>query len=63
MIETFYGLDDLMAKDDRKELGKMFEEPQMINAGCTAVSLLITPDKYYVASAGDSRCIMFNKKG
>lgn len=35
----------------------------MINAGCTAVALLITPEKYYVASAGDSRCIMFNKKG
>lgn len=33
----------------------------MINAGCTAVVLLITPDKYYVASAGDSRCVMYQK--
>lgn len=35
----------------------------MINSGCTAVVLLLTPNMYYVASAGDSRCIMFNKKG
>lgn len=59
MIETFYAMDEFMSKDDRKELGKMFEEPQMINAGCTAVVLLLTPDHYYVASAGDSRCVMY----
>lgn len=30
-------------------------------AGCTAVVLLITPDKYYVANAGDSRCVLYTK--
>lgn len=28
------------------------------SVGCTAVSALITPDRIYVANAGDSRCVM-----
>lgn len=31
-------------------------------AGCTAVVLLITPDKYYVANAGDSRCVLYTNE-
>ena len=31
-------------------------------AGCTAVVLLITPEKYYVANAGDSRCVLYTKE-
>lgn len=30
-------------------------------AGCTAVVLLMTPDKYYVANAGDSRCVLYTQ--
>ena len=26
--------------------------------GCTATSVLITPDKIYCANAGDSRCVL-----
>lgn len=32
-------------------------------AGCTAVVLLITPDKYYTANVGDSRVLLFKKDG
>lgn len=52
-----------MSKDNRKELGKMFDEPELINSGCTAVALLLTKDKFYVASAGDSRCILLTREG
>lgn len=31
-------------------------------AGCTAVVLLLTPEKYYIANAGDSRCVLYNKE-
>lgn len=33
----------------------------MSQAGCTAIVLLITPEKYYVANAGDSRCVLYTK--
>lgn len=32
-------------------------------AGCTANVVLLTKDKYYVANAGDARCILYTKDG
>lgn len=29
--------------------------------GCTAIVLLITKDKYYIANVGDSKAVLFKK--
>ena len=36
------------------------EDNIAMNTGCTANVLLITPTKYYVANAGDSRSVLCN---
>lgn len=62
LIENFYAMDELMRDKDYGLLKELQESKDMISqAGCTAVVLLITPEKYYVANAGDSRCVLFNK--
>lgn len=54
LIENFLAMDDLMLKENRKLLEEMFENPEMIVSGCTAIVLLLTKDHAYVANAGDA---------
>lgn len=55
-------MDELLQKDNFALLHALMENTDLgSQAGCTAVVLLITPEKYYVANAGDSRCVLFSK--
>lgn len=70
LIETFKKVDEMISSPaGAEELKKIRREgggdssggdDDTISsmAGCTANVLIITPTKYYVANAGDSRCVL-----
>lgn len=54
----------LRSPQGKKELGSIYKNPYGESmAGCTACVALIVKDKIYVASAGDSRCVIATKEG
>lgn len=61
LVETFLAMDEMMLKDKRKMLGEMFDNPELIASGCTAIVLLLTKNFAYVANAGDAKCVLFTK--
>ena len=56
-------MDEMMLADNRKLLGEMFESPELIASGATALILLLTPKTIYLANSGDSRCFLQLKNG
>ena len=49
-----------MTEEGKIELKKYQVENEMTSmAGCTANVVLITPEKYYIANAGDARCVLW----
>lgn len=56
--ETFMKMDEMMLENDRKLLGDMFDSPELIASGATALVLLLTPKQIYLANSGDSRCFL-----
>lgn len=62
LIETYYEMDVLLEQNDHALLKPLMEHTEITSqAGCTAVVLLMTPEQYYVANAGDSRCVLYTK--
>lgn len=60
--ETYEKLDVLLEQDNFALLKPFMEQTDLSSqAGCTAVVVLLTPDKYFIANAGDSRCVLFCK--
>lgn len=51
-----------MLRDDRKLLGEMFDSPELIEGGCTALAMLLVGNEVFIANAGDCQAIYFNKK-
>lgn len=63
--ETFFKLDSILYSQEGADLLKSQYEAEATEAnykGCTAIVVLITKDKYFVANAGDSRCYLSTKK-
>lgn len=66
LLESVEGQKEL--KNIYNEFGQSSNSPNpndyddniAMNCGCTANVLLITPTKYYVANAGDSRSVLCN---
>lgn len=60
--DTYEEMDILLEHNNFALLKPFMEQSDFSSqAGCTAVVVLLTPDKYFVANAGDSRCVLFCK--
>ena len=58
MLESAVGAQELQAIRESMPQDNYYSGDGTTMAGCTANVLLITPDKYYVANAGDSRAVL-----
>lgn len=64
--ENYLKMDEILMTPNGAELLKEFklEQDNMVSlAGCTANVVLVTPDKLYIANAGDARSILYTKDG
>lgn len=41
----------------------MFDSPELIASGATALVLLLTPKQIFLANSGDSKCFIQSKDG
>lgn len=61
LIDCFQEIDDHILRDKGKILEEYRQEKEVQSeAGCTAIVLLITQNKFYVANLGDSRAILYS---
>ena len=63
--ETCFEMDKILfSKKGQNMLKKYRQEEDLLNqhAGCTAIILLLTKEKYYIANLGDSKAILFTKE-
>eukprot|EP00178_Gracilaria_changii_P002663 TRINITY_DN13972_c0_g1_i1.p1 TRINITY_DN13972_c0_g1~~TRINITY_DN13972_c0_g1_i1.p1 ORF type:complete len:124 (-),score=17.10 TRINITY_DN13972_c0_g1_i1:312-683(-) len=64
--ENYLKMDEILMTPNGAELLKEFklEQDNMVSlAGCTANVVLVTPDKIYIANAGDARAILYTRDG
>ncbi len=64
--ENFLKMDEILfTAEGQKKLKKFHnEKEQMVSmAGCTANVVIVTPEQYYIANAGDARSVLWKKPG